>query len=174
MMGHGDIRTFLKHYINRRVSADTAAIVRGREPQTALMHAARTMSRWIDPNRPWGLTAEQAESVNTHPLIKSLYEHMDKLKRRLKANGGKLTEHPEYQELMNLIRSEKQRLRNELLAEIQEKHEREELVRIIEEQLSGIKVKGPEAVAVSYFSEDTFPKQMLLIETIMLAPPGAT
>jgi hypothetical protein len=140
--------------MDRRVSADTAAIVRGLEPQTAIMRAARTMSRWIDPDRPWGLTVEQVASVNTHNVIKYLYEHRDKLKERL---NGKATIHPEYKDLMSLIRSEKQRLRSELLTDIQEKYEREEPVRIIEQQLSGVKITK-EVKVMSYFSEDTLPE----------------
>jgi hypothetical protein len=99
--------------MDRRVGADIAAIVRGLNLQTTIMRAARTISRWIDPDRPWGLTAEQAGSINTHSLIESLYEHWDKLKKRI---NGKATEHLEYKDLMILIRSEKQRLRNKLLA----------------------------------------------------------
>jgi hypothetical protein len=55
MMGHGDIRTFLKHYMDRQVSVDTAANVRGVEPQTAIFQA-ETLSQNViysliyDPN----------------------------------------------------------------------------------------------------------------------------
>jgi hypothetical protein len=112
----------------------------------------------------------QAASVDNHPLITSLYEYRDKLKKSLMR---KAADHPEYKELVKLIRSEKQRLRNELLVEIQEKYEREEPVRIIEQQLSGVKV-SKELKVMSYFSKDTLPEQRLLIETIMLAPPGTT
>jgi Protein of unknown function (DUF3435) len=51
MMQHDDIRTFLKHYLHRRITADTAAIVRGLDPQESIMRSAYTMSRWIDSNR---------------------------------------------------------------------------------------------------------------------------
>ena len=170
MMQHGDIRTFLRHYLHRRVTADTAAIVRGIDPQESVMRSARTMSRWIDPDRPWGLTAEQALSVNDDPLIQSLLEHRSRLKQRF---GAKATDHPEYKELNNRIRSERQRLRNTLLAEIQDRYEREEPVRVIEQQLSGMKI-SKEPKVMSYFSKDTLPEQRRLIETIMLTPPGAT
>jgi Protein of unknown function (DUF3435) len=36
MMDHADIRTFLKHYLHRRVTVDTAAIVRGLDPQESV------------------------------------------------------------------------------------------------------------------------------------------
>jgi hypothetical protein len=52
MMQHADIGTFLKHYLHRRVMADTAAIIRGLDPQESVMRSACNMSRWVDPDRP--------------------------------------------------------------------------------------------------------------------------
>ena len=52
IMQHADIRTFLKHYLHRRVTADTAAIFRGLDPQESVMLSAYNMSRWINPDRP--------------------------------------------------------------------------------------------------------------------------
>lgn len=123
MMQHADIRTFLRHYLHRRVTADTAAIVRGLEPQESVMRSACNMSRWIDPDRPWGLTSEQAESVNNDPIIRSLIQDRERLRRRLKSTASK---HPKYQELNRRIASERERLRAALLVEIQEKYERDQ------------------------------------------------
>lgn len=44
IMQHADARTFVKHYLPRRVTADTAAIACGLEPQYELMRAACRMS----------------------------------------------------------------------------------------------------------------------------------
>src|SRR2546423_9880385 len=107
MMQHADIRTFLRHYLHRRVTADTAAIVRGLDPQESVMRSACNMSRWIDPNRPWGLTTEQAESVNEDPAIRSLLQLRERLKRRYKQ---KATEHPKYKLAVRRIANEKKRL----------------------------------------------------------------
>lgn len=170
MMQHGDARTFLNHYLHRRVTADTAAIVRGLNPQDSIMRSACSMSRWIDPDRPWGLTADQASSVNENPLIQSLTKHRQKLKNRLKS---KASDSLEYCELEKTMRYEKQRLRNDLLADIQERYERDEPVRVIEEQLAGVKIDRKPKV-MSYFSNDTLPEQRRLIECIILAPPGET
>jgi hypothetical protein len=170
MMDHGNIKVFLNHYLDRRVSADTAAIVRGINPQEAIMRSACTMSRWIDPDRPWGLTAEQASSVNNDPLIKSLIEHRSRIKQRL---GTKFAGYPLYKELEKRIQSERKRLRNELLVTIQKNYERDAPVRAIERQLAGVKI-SKEPKVMSYFSKDTLPEQRRLIETIILAPPGAT
>jgi len=52
IMQHAKIDTFIKHYLRRKVTADTRAIVSGYEPQRDLMRAACRMTRWIDLNRP--------------------------------------------------------------------------------------------------------------------------
>ena len=170
MMQHADARTFLRHYLHRRVTADAAAIVRGLDPQESVMRSACNMSRWIDINRPWGLNAEQADSVNQDPTIVSLLQARESLRSRLK---GRAAENPTYQKLNRRIANEKERLRRALLEEIQRQYELEDSVRSIENQLAGAKVKGAEK-ALTYFSKDTLPEQQRLIETLILAPPGAT
>jgi len=128
------------------------------------------MSRWINPDRPWGLTSEQAESVNNDPIIRSLIQDRERLRRHLKSSASK---HPKYQELNRRIMSERERLRAALLVKIQEKYEREGPVQTIERQLAGVKVDTALKV-VSYFLKDILPEQRRLIETIILTPPGAT
>jgi hypothetical protein len=64
MMQHAKMRTFINHYLSRRVTVDTQAIVCGLDPQYAVMRAACRMSRWIDPDRPQELTKEQSLSVD--------------------------------------------------------------------------------------------------------------
>lgn len=64
MMGHASINTFLKHYLSRRVTVDTQAVVRRTQPQDTMMRAACNMSRSIDHRRPQRLTPEQSASVN--------------------------------------------------------------------------------------------------------------
>jgi Protein of unknown function (DUF3435) len=170
MMDHADIRTFLKHYLPRRITVDTAAIFRGIDPQESIMRSACTMSRWIDPDRPWELTEKQALSVNDNPAIVSLLEKRSQLKQRLVSRA---TKHPGYQKIDKMVRSEKQRLRRELLLDVQEKYEREGPVREIELQLSGIKISETPKF-LPYFSEDSLPEQKRLIESLMLMPPGST
>ena len=75
--------------------------------------------------------------------------------------------------LIRRIANKKERLRAALLIEIQERYKREGLVRVIDRQFASVKV-SKEPKIVSYFSEDTLLKQRRLIETIILAPPGAT
>jgi hypothetical protein len=47
-------------------------------------------------------------------------------------------------------------------------------VRIIQQQLSGVKVSEQKTEEQSYFSTDTLPEQRRLIEILMLTPPGTT
>ncbi|KAF2676861.1 hypothetical protein K458DRAFT_379389 [Lentithecium fluviatile CBS 122367] len=136
MMGHASIGTFLKHYLSRRVTVDTQAVVRGLQPQDALMRAACTMSRSIDRRRPRRLTPEQSASVNEHPKVISLLERREKLKR---THG---TKHLKYQELNRKINQERQRQRHALLQSVKERWEYEQPVRDVEQQLDGVEVKN--------------------------------
>ncbi|KAL9084485.1 MAG: hypothetical protein Q9165_008058 [Trypethelium subeluteriae] len=174
MMDHANIRTFQKNYLHRRVTADTAAIVREVEPQESVMRSACNMSRWIDPNRPWKLTGEQAESVNDDSVVRSLVERKMRLRQRASRRlKGSPTPNLEYNTLKRRIANEKARLRAALLKEIQERYESEQPVRVIERQLAGVKVKR-EPKTDSYFSNDTLPEQRRLIETMILRPPQPT
>jgi hypothetical protein len=174
MMDHGDIRTFLKHYLQRRVTVDSRAVYLQQAPQESIMRAACTMSRWIDVNRPWGLTTQQSLSVNKDPQIEAMMQSRTKLRQRLERSGkGKAVDHPQYQDLSRQISNEKQRLRYALIKEVQQRYDQEQPVKEVERQLAGIKLEVDPKLA-SYFSDETPPEQKHLIEMLMLAPPGTT
>ena len=99
MMGHASISTFLKHYLSRRITVDTQAVVRGIQPQTAFMRAACTMSRSIDLRRPRRLTQEQSASVDEDASVRFLLDRRDRLKRKV----PNATKHPEYKTLVSKI-----------------------------------------------------------------------
>jgi hypothetical protein len=165
-MQHADTRTFLKHYLSRRVTVDTQAIVRGLDPQNALMRAACRMSRSIDPRRPQELTNEQSLSVNLSPRICGLLQAREKLKCKLKREA---TKNPVYQELSRHINNERQCQRHALLKEVQERWDKEQPVIDIERQLSG--VKFTEDVRTNLESlDDKPPEQKRLIATVMTLP----
>jgi hypothetical protein len=136
MMQHADMRTFINHYLSRRVTADTAAIVRGREPQYELMRAACRMSRWIHPDRPQELTDKETLSVNEDPRISQLLARRTELKCRFKGRASRM---PSYQVLGREICNERQRQRSALLKQKQAKWDLEHPVQEIEMQLSGLK-----------------------------------
>ncbi|KAF1964005.1 hypothetical protein BU23DRAFT_521662, partial [Bimuria novae-zelandiae CBS 107.79] len=162
MMGHANIRTFLKHYLSRRVTVDTQAVVRGIQPQDALMRAACTMSRSIDARRPRSLTPEQSASVNDDPIVRSLLAQREQLKRSLG------TRHSRYQALNRKINQTRQRLRHALLQEIKERWEYDQPVRDVEQQLAGIEAKDVTAAAMS--CDAMLPAQKALVDAVLTQP----
>jgi hypothetical protein len=132
-MGHASITTFLKHYLSRRITVDTQAVVRGVQLQAALMRAACTMSRSIDRRRPRRLTQKQSASVDDNPSVRSLLDQRQQLKHTV-PNG---TKHPKYKVLASKISQERQRQRHALLRDIKERWEFEQPVRDVEQQLAG-------------------------------------
>lgn len=66
--------TFQKHYLNRNVCVDLWVIHRGDEPQQALIEQATSHGHSRSDRQPANLTAEQSESLNSHPSILALKE----------------------------------------------------------------------------------------------------
>lgn len=100
--------TFLKHYLPRRITADTQATVRRLEPQQDIMRAVCRTSRSIDPRRPRTLTSYQSCLVNSHPRVRNLVKLRDLLKEQL---GGQATQNTEYQAIGRALTNERQRRR---------------------------------------------------------------
>jgi Protein of unknown function (DUF3435). len=96
-MHHADTRTFLKYYLSRRISKNLPAIIRGLDPEEDIMRAACRMSRTIDPNRPQGLTTEQACSVNQLPEIAELKRRRDEIGQSLERPLSKHKGTPKYE-----------------------------------------------------------------------------
>lgn len=85
MLQHASIDTFVKHY-SVGIHVDAQAIVRGLPAQKQLMRFAASMSRSIDPRRPYKL--EDTSCVNRIPRVRALQkrvcerkQHRDKMKR---------------------------------------------------------------------------------------------
>lgn len=163
MMGHASIRTFEKHYLSRRITVDTQAVVRGIQPQAAIIRAACTMSRSIDSRRPRRLTPEQSASVNDHPSIRALLDQRERLKRSL------TTKDPKYTALTSKINRERQGRRHALLQEIKERWEIEQPVRDVERQLAGAEIKADTELV----HDAMFPAHRELANSI-LSEPGST
>ncbi|KAJ5267492.1 hypothetical protein N7478_010477 [Penicillium angulare] len=71
MLQHASIDTFVRHY-SVGIHVDTQAIVRGLPAQKQLMRFACSMSRSIDPRRPYRL--EDSSCINDIPHVHSLEE----------------------------------------------------------------------------------------------------
>ncbi|KAJ6000886.1 hypothetical protein N7481_001295 [Penicillium waksmanii] len=69
MLQHASIDTFVRHY-SVGIHVDTQAIVRGMPAQKQLMRFASSMSRSIDPRRPWRL--DDSSCINDIPCVRVL------------------------------------------------------------------------------------------------------
>ncbi|EMD84663.1 hypothetical protein COCHEDRAFT_1167444 [Bipolaris maydis C5] len=165
MMGHASIATFLKHYLSRRITVDTQAVVRGIQPQAALMRSACTMSRSIDRRRPRRLTKEQSASVDDDPSICSLLNQRERLKRTVR----NATKQPKYKALTTKINQERQRRRHALLKDVKERWEFEQPVRDVERQLAGLETNDD----LELVHDIMLPAQEKLCDSV-LSKPGAT
>ncbi|KAL4946937.1 hypothetical protein BDW69DRAFT_190709, partial [Aspergillus filifer] len=78
MLQHANINTFVKHY-SVGIHVDAQAIVRGLPAQKQLMRFAASMSRSIDPRRPYKL--EDTRCVNEIPCVRALQERVSERKQ---------------------------------------------------------------------------------------------
>jgi hypothetical protein len=165
ILQHSSIDTFLKHYLDRRINADLLKIHRGMKPERELMRFACSMSRSIDPRRPWKLTPEQSASVKYLPCIIKLTKRAEKLSGAL--SGTRREE--KYQKACRRLRNEKQRQRRLLLVEIVDRFKKEQPVIDSERQLSG-KVVDEDTRSALERSDQMTPEQLLLIDAILTLP----
>ena len=78
MLQHASIDTFVRHY-SVGIHVDAQAIVRGMPAQKELMRFACSMSRSIDPRRPWRL--DDSTCVNDIPSVRTLEDKKQASKR---------------------------------------------------------------------------------------------
>ncbi|OJD25505.1 hypothetical protein ACJ73_03128 [Blastomyces percursus] len=200
MLQHASIDTFLKHYLDRNITADVLSIYRGLEPQKALMRMVCSMSRSIDPRRPWKLTPEQSRSVNHQPHILKIARTVAHLKKRRDSTASwhqgrmgqrhrrkaekdrrweekyrrRVEKHERreerYHKAVRRLRSEKQRARIELKRKILERYRQEQPVVDSERQLSG-KVVDEDVRSELERSGYMTPEQMIMIDAVLTLPP---
>jgi hypothetical protein len=130
-----------------------------------LMRFACSMSRSIDPRRPWRLTPKQSASVNELPCIVKLAQRVKRLSR---APVGTAREE-KYRKAYRRLTGEKQRQRRLLLVEIVDRFKKEQLVIDSERQLSG-KVVDEDTRGALEQSDHMTPQQILLIDAILTLP----
>jgi Protein of unknown function (DUF3435) len=97
------------------------------------MRFACSMSRSIDPRRPWKLTTQQSRSVNDYPCIVKLQRRAD---RFYGAPKGSQRER-KHKRAVQQLRNEKKRQRDLLQRDIIERYSKEQPVIVSERQLSG-------------------------------------
>lgn len=173
-MHHADTRTFLKFYLSRKISKNLPAIIRGLDPEEDIMRAACRMSRTIDPNRPQGLTTEQASSVNQLPEIAELKRRRDEIGQSLERPLSKHKGTPMYEthrKLNQELTGAKKRAQDKLLAEVQNKYDREQPMLEIKRQLSGIGLAEYSAKPLKFSTKVPVPQQRLMNSLLTLPRP---
>jgi Protein of unknown function (DUF3435) len=135
------------------------------EPEKKLMGFACSMSRSIDPRRPWFLTPEQSKSVNDLPQIVKLQKRVDRLSGALEGSRRAKV----HEKAVKRLRNEKQRQRRLLLDQIVAKYNKEQPVRDSAQQLSG-KGAVEDVVGALERPENRTPEHVLLIDAIMTLP----
>lgn len=129
------------------------------------MRFACSMTRSIDPRRPWKLTTEQSALVNEIPCIVKLSQHVAKLAGAIP--GSRREEN--HRRALQRLRNEKQRQRGLVLRDLIEQYKQEQPVIDSERQLSG-KVVDAEVRVVLERSDVMTPEQLLLIDAILTLP----
>ncbi|EDN06627.1 predicted protein [Histoplasma mississippiense (nom. inval.)] len=198
MLQHASIDTFVKHYLDRNITADVLSIYRGLEPQKALMRMVCSMSRSIDPRRPWKLTPEQSRSVNHLPHILKISRRVEYLKKRRDSAASwlhgrigqryrrkaeaddrwekryrrRVEEHKRWDQrhhkAVRRLRGAKQRARTLLKREILERYRQEQPVIDSERQLSG---KVVDEHVRSELERYMPPELMIMIDAVLTLPP---
>jgi hypothetical protein len=163
MLQHANINTFVRHY-SVGIHVDAQAIVRGLPPQIQLMRFASSMSRSIDPRRPY--KSVDSSIVNEIPRVRALQKAVEQ-RKQIRQNSP----HAErrYQRALRELRNEKQQQRNWLLRQNLERYKDEQPVMDSERQLAGKMVDG-EVIGVLERAGYMTPQHMMLIDTILTMP----
>jgi hypothetical protein len=173
-MHHADTRTFLKYYLDRRIDKNLPAIIRGLNPDDDIMHAACRMSRTIDPDRPQELTTAQASSVNEWPEISALIQRRDALRRQLSRPLSQHRGSPiygSYQKLNQEINSARERARNTLLLQLQQKYDQEQPMLEVQRQLSETNLAKSVTTKLHHTEELPEPQKRLIKRLLTLPSP---
>ena len=139
-------------------------------PEKQLMRFACSMSRSIDPRRPYKL--EDPSSVNEVPRVRDLEQRVLKYKqaRDLENPGNRYDRANEkYQKTRQRLRNEKQRPRNRLIRENLERYKNEQPVIDSERQLAGKMVDGEVIGALQQTGYMTL-QHLTLIDTVLTMP----
>ncbi|KAE8130760.1 hypothetical protein BDV38DRAFT_291355 [Aspergillus pseudotamarii] len=171
IMKHADIRTFLNHYLPRRINTDMQALMRGLKPDSAMMRAVTRMGRWIDRRRPRELTDAQKATVEHDPELQKAIRKRDafskKLQRSQKKTGRKLDK---LDKLKRGVTNTRNRLLYALRQRVREEFDEEQAVLDIERQLAGTAILDEEAKEQLQIEEQLLPQQIHLLGKLMTWP----
>ncbi|KXX77138.1 hypothetical protein MMYC01_207556 [Madurella mycetomatis] len=135
MLDHANSNPFQRHYLGRQLAVDPYALIRGLEPQNALVQKSCSIGHSISKRRPVNLTIDQAASVNSHPGIKKLAGKVKELRQQAKISRKAMQK---YKKAHDKLRSAKQTQRRALKDQIREQWTNKQAVIDIENQLAGL------------------------------------
>ncbi|KAJ5267451.1 hypothetical protein N7478_010259 [Penicillium angulare] len=158
IMKHANIRTFLKHYLPLRIGTDIQALMRGLEPDSAMMRAVTRMGRWIDTRRPRELTDHQKASVEEIAELQDAIRKRDMFSCKLQQTyKRRRKDKAKLEKLKRNVINTRNRLLYDPRKRVREGFDSSQAVKDIERQLA----KG----AVAY---DDQTKEMLRVRENML------
>lgn len=170
-MKHTDIRTFLNHYLPRRIGVDMQALMRGLDPDSELMRAVTRMGRWMDPRRPRELTDEQKASVEEEPELIKAIEKRDSLAMELRSQSKKNDDQlAKLERLKKAVTNTRNRLLYALRIRIQRDFDDEQAVMDIERQLAGTAVHDTETKE-RLRQEDQMPSELVILNEKLMTWP---
>lgn len=170
-MKHADIRTFLKHYLPRRIGTDMQALMRGLEPDSAMMRAVTRMGRWIDTRRPRELTEEQKASVEDDPELQEAILKRDNLAEKLKrANKKGHKTLDRLHQLKKNVTNTRNRLLYDLRKRVREDFDSHQAVVDIGRQLAGSALYDEETKEILRTEEHMLPQQIFLLGKLTTWP----
>jgi len=161
MLDHANSNPFQRHYLGRQIAVDPYALIRGLEPQNALVEKSCSIGHSISKRRPVDLTTEQAASVNSHPGIKKLACKVEELRQQAKHSRKAMEK---YKQAHDKLRSAKQTQRRALKDRIREQWTNKQAVIDIESQLAGLGFVEDPAIRKS--NRPRLPAQKRLMEAL--------
>ncbi|EEH39099.2 hypothetical protein PAAG_01561 [Paracoccidioides lutzii Pb01] len=169
MLQHARFDTFLKHYLNRNITADILSIYRGLEPQKGigeddLPQRVKHLKKRCDFAARW-LRGRMGQSTGERLGGTSNGER--NITAGLKSTRGRI------KDITRPVagpRSEKQRARIQLKRDILERYRPEEPVVDSQRQVSG-KVVDKDMENELVRSEYKTPEQMIVIDAVLTLPP---
>ncbi|EQL28300.1 hypothetical protein BDFG_08919 [Blastomyces dermatitidis ATCC 26199] len=160
MLQHASINTFLKHYLDRNITADVLSIYRGLEPQKALMRMSRSVN-------------DQSHILKIAQRVEHLKKCCDSTASWLCSQVGQrhwVEKHERqderYHKAIHRLRSEKQHARITLKCKILKQYWQEQPVIDSEQQLSE-KVVNENVRSALKQSEYMTPEQMIMINMVL-------
>ncbi|EDN05396.1 predicted protein [Histoplasma mississippiense (nom. inval.)] len=167
VLKHASIRTFLDHYIPRRVGLNMQALISGLDPNAPLIRAITRIGRFLDKRRPRHLTDAQKAIVEQDPELQEAIQKRDRAKRR-----AVQTNDPEAIEKLEKRTADVKKTRRRLLYKhrkrVREEFDDEQAVIDIERQLSGEAVD--EEAKETLRDEQLLPQMIYLFSKLLTWP----